>query len=171
MTMQKHCHMYIDHGRYLDLYHPDPAMFALQDIAWSLLEQTRWTGRSNISVLQHSLNVASLLPDHLKLQGLMHDAAEAFTGDIHTPLKKCLPELVEIEEALNTALAARFGYLSPFAEEVHEADRLVGSLEAQQVFVVPYEPPPECHAEAPLDETLYVFRDFMREFKQYGGKP
>jgi len=168
---EKTCLMYVDHGRYLDLYRPDPALLDIKDIAWSLQQLVRWTGRSSVSVLQHSRNVANLLPDHLKLQGLMHDAAGAFTGDVHSPLKKCLPELAEIEHALNTALAARFGYSYPFHQAVHVADRLVRRLEAQRVFRVPYESAPTSATLKHGHEDIGAFRSFLHEFRAYGGEP
>jgi hypothetical protein len=43
-----------------------------------------------VSVLEHSLAVASILPDHLRLAGLLHDAHEALIGDIAVPVQEML---------------------------------------------------------------------------------
>jgi hypothetical protein len=45
----------------------------------------------------------------LKLVALMHDAAEAFVGDVSAPLKQLLPEYRRIEATVQGAILARFG--------------------------------------------------------------
>lgn len=81
----------------IDLFNPDPALFTVDRIAHALARITRFAGlwRNPISVARHSIRVADLLRDaghdvDTQLQGLFHDAAEAFTTDIPTPLKKLL---------------------------------------------------------------------------------
>lgn len=67
----------------------------IQDIAHSLSQQCRFTGHTArfYSIAEHCLLVASLLardsqPDKTILGGLVHDAAEAYFGDMAGPSKR-----------------------------------------------------------------------------------
>lgn len=79
-------------GKRFVLASPDAAAVCIDDIAHSLSLQCRFNGhtREFYSVAQHSLLVASLLPGRAALYGLLHDASEAYTGDIVTPVKSTL---------------------------------------------------------------------------------
>lgn len=58
---------------------------------------------------QHSVLVSDLLPPELRLDGLLHDAAEAYVGDMVRPLKRCLPEYEVAEEKVVAAIRYHFG--------------------------------------------------------------
>jgi hypothetical protein len=62
-----------------------------EGIAVSLSRINRWNGNTSrpYSVAEHSIRVARLLPPGLKLAGLVHDAAEAFIGDLPYPIRQC----------------------------------------------------------------------------------
>ncbi len=49
------------------------------------------TGLDIYSVAQYSLYVASLQPNTLWCEALLDDAAEAYSGDVVSPLKKIMP--------------------------------------------------------------------------------
>jgi len=57
-----------------------PSIF---DIGTGLSRTPRFAGQTKIwyPVLAHVMTVADLLPDHLKIYGLLHDAGEAVVGD------------------------------------------------------------------------------------------
>lgn len=89
----------IDGGSF-DLDHPRPEDVSLYDIAHSLSNIGRWTGRTThfYSVAQHSVMVLEyvrLLGGSFSAQeqALFHDAHEAYTGDIPAPLKALLRAL------------------------------------------------------------------------------
>jgi len=79
-------------GKVLDLFNPDPDMFDIKVIAQALSRLCRFTGHTKrfYSVAEHSVLVSRLLrghSNHVQLAGLLHDASEAFYGDLHSPLK------------------------------------------------------------------------------------
>jgi uncharacterized protein len=91
----------------------------LDDIAHALSMICRFTGhtRTFYSVAEHSVRVAELLPPPLKIYGLLHDAHEAYIGDISTPLRDALEhrchgfgsELKYIKAAIDICIYAAFG--------------------------------------------------------------
>lgn len=84
---------------------------AIEDIAHGLAYQCRFNGQTQefYSVAQHSLVVASLVPTDLRLAALLHDAAEAYLGDMVKPLKVLLPEFAAIEDKVSGLIANAFG--------------------------------------------------------------
>lgn len=87
----------------------------LCDIALSLSNMNRAAGRFPWSVAQHSLLVARMLPPELVLEGLLHDAHEAITGDIPTPWANWLPDNVltvvkSAKKAVQTEIERMLGY-------------------------------------------------------------
>jgi 5'-deoxynucleotidase YfbR-like HD superfamily hydrolase len=52
----------------------------------------------------------------------MHDAAEAFVGDMSKPLKMMLPEYSVIEKRVEAAIFSRFNVSTPLPKEIKQAD-------------------------------------------------
>lgn len=82
----------LSNGQYHDLSNPWATDPDVTVIAHALANLCRWTGHTKrfYSVAEHSLRVCNLVPARYKLQALLHDAAEAYIGDIATPLGKLL---------------------------------------------------------------------------------
>lgn len=106
------------------IYDPRRTRITIEDIAHSLSHICRFNGhtRGHYSVAQHSVAVSYLVPSHLQLDGLLHDAAEAYLGDIISPLKRRLSEYRAIEEIWEKHIATLFGLQYPTAPEVRAAD-------------------------------------------------
>lgn len=83
---------------------------AIEDIAHGLAYQCRFNGQTCefYSIAQHSLVVSRLVPEHLRFAALMHDAAEAYLGDMVKPLKVLLPQFAQIEEKVGGIIADTF---------------------------------------------------------------
>lgn len=79
-------------GRSVSLYDPTPEMICIEDIAHALSHVCRFGGhtREFYSVAQHSCLVSYLAPAEWRLAALMHDATEAYLGDVIRPLKNIL---------------------------------------------------------------------------------
>lgn len=89
---------------------PWPEEVDIFDIAHALSMTCRYGGHSKrfYSVAEHSVLVSRFVPGDQKLAGLLHDAAEAYFGDVIRPVKKHL-RVRPIELRLDQAIATRFG--------------------------------------------------------------
>lgn len=122
-------------GRWFDVLKPEDYEYDIEEIAHALSNLCRYTGHVNrfYSVAEHSVLVSRLLPNNLALAGLLHDASEAYVGDVASPLKKLIPEYQTIEERVQTAICAYFKVTYPFPVEVHEADKRMYWQERQEI--------------------------------------
>lgn len=124
-------------GQALDLQAPTADMIHLVDIAVCLSRVPRFGGhtRTPYSVAQHSLVVMTAVKDMgcgplLQLQALMHDAPEAYIGDVPSPLKRMLSDYKGIEDRIWQAVCDKFNLPATMAPEVKDADMLALIAEA-----------------------------------------
>ena len=111
--------IFLNSGRYFDFKNPTP--LTIEEVAHGLSNICRFTGqcRKFYSVAQHSVLVSLLVPSHLALQGLLHDAAEAVMGDMSGPLKRLFPEYKILEHIVESVVLTGFGLptkLDPFVK-------------------------------------------------------
>jgi hypothetical protein len=141
-------------GRRIDIRTITPEQIRIEDIAHALSHLCRFAGHvpEFYSVAQHCVMVAHLLPSRdplLQLQGLLHDASEAYLVDLPHFVKHA-PELAgyrALEADLEIKLAHRFGLPFPFDPKVKHADRTACDIEWKQMmrgesisFVAPIKP-------------------------------
>lgn len=129
-------HMMTVSGRRFHFDNPDPDEIVLSDIAFALAHLNRFTGHAGTySVATHSLNVLRCALDRgasgqEARAALMHDAHEAYVGDVSTPLKIAIgPAFAAIDRRAACAVADRFKF-DPDLEIVRRADRMVTHAEA-----------------------------------------
>jgi len=123
-------------GAILDFLNPSASDFTIEDIAHGLANVCRYAGQCDkfYSVAEHSLLVSDTAQG-FEYAALLHDAAEAFIGDITRPLKQLLPEFKRIEGAIQHCIFSRFGLPLELPSEVKRADLRV--LAAEQAQIMP----------------------------------
>jgi hypothetical protein len=125
-------------GKAFWLLDPRPEDVCIEDIARGLAYQCRFNGHTKrfFSIAQHSVLVSQHVGNDRSVQlwGLLHDAAEAYLGDMVRPLKLFMPEYREAEARVTRCIVERFG-LSP--EEpmiVKSADNTVMATEKRDLM-------------------------------------
>lgn len=102
-------------GKVFPLKNFDPGAIDIEDIAHALGMLCRFNGQCKTfySVAEHSVHVSHEIAPDLALLGLMHDAAEAYLGDVPTPLKKELEGYCVKEDKLMILISDKFGFEWP----------------------------------------------------------
>lgn len=123
-------------GIHFDLQDPKPEMVSIIDIARALSHINRFTGHTNkpYSVAVHSLNASYIVPPEFALEALLHDAHEAYTGDVSSPLKSLLPDYRALENRIESVVRQRFGLPAGMSPEVKRADMIMLATERRDVL-------------------------------------
>lgn len=97
-------------GLRLDLINPQPEQIRLFDIAVGLSRMPRFAGQlsRNVSVAFHCLFTVRLVQESRQILAILHDAEEAYIGDMPGPLKKHCPDFVEIGDKLRDVIYFKF---------------------------------------------------------------
>jgi len=180
-------------GRAWDLLDPHPLDVCWEDIAHSLARIFRFNGhtlrRREVSVAMHSLNVAAHLAQagasaHTQLHGLLHDAHEAFIGDITTPVMDAFEirhpgtrhavDMIKKETDAAIFQAAGMGRFQATEEipQIKDADMAVLRAERKACMAKSYRPWPEAIGKGDVaklawsetdtpSETAFLFMDTL----------
>lgn len=114
-------------GKVVDFLNPEESMIDITDIAHALSMICRFSGNTTrfYSVAEHSINCSYIVPEHLALQALLHDATEAYVGDLNKPLKGICPNYQDIEHHLWLVIANKFGVPEELDDMVKGADLMM----------------------------------------------
>jgi hypothetical protein len=180
-------HVLTRSGMLVPLNQPTKDHIRLGDIAHALARIPRFNGHTvePWSVADHSRLVARLLPDDapptLRLAALLHDAHEAYLGDITSPVAEALRRgadagpLEGLKVLFDTAIAAALAFSPELFHDprIRHADRLALAIERHALMPAhptPWpgllDPPdplplllhPLNRAEAFLDAVVDAFR-------------
>ena len=134
-------------GKLISVTDPKPSDVDIVDIAHALSMTCRFGGhcRDFYSVAEHSVHVYEIGKsrindrqyDRYNLALLLHDAAEAYIGDLITPLKRNLGGVPELEWKWLQAIEQRYNLESLLTEnqpDVKKADLTILSVEILSLF-------------------------------------
>lgn len=124
-----------DHEEMVDLIDP-------RDIAHALSQVCRYGGHTRrfYSVAEHGVLISRAVPEEDRPWGLMHDAAEAYLGDMVRPVKIGLQEYRDLEGRVLLAIASRFGLnMFGYPQTVKDADNRILLDERVELLT----PPPQ----------------------------
>ena len=139
-------------GIYLDLKNPRKEDVLLSDISHALARVNRFNGHTKkaYSVAQHSILVSHVLwlngegDPKVLLAGLLHDAAEAYLGDVSSPLKRLIQGYEPLERRMmDIIIQALSPCLQGLSEDkwglVKKADRTILYIESKYLMEKPFD--------------------------------
>lgn len=125
-------------GRLINPIDPDPDQIVIEDIAHALSNACRFGGHCSefYSVAQHSVLVSYISGWEHQLDGLLHDASEAYLSDIVRPVKytAAMESYRTIEANLERVIAQKFGLQHPMPAGVKKADDQMVVSEGYALF-------------------------------------
>lgn len=130
-------------GKKFNILNPTTDMITPEDIARGLAHKPHYSGFSPMyfSIAEHSLLVCELYdmcnPGDRKgqLQALLHDASEAYTGDMIKPIKNMLPNFVLIENKIQSTIYSKYD-IDPAERKakIKEIDNRIQDIEADAFY-------------------------------------
>lgn len=117
--------------------------YSILDIAKSLANTNRFNGQTKYpySVAQHSINVMRTLvsmkrDDYTVAAGLLHDAAEAYVGDLPFPLRPSVIGFSQIEDMIQGEIYdwMKVDIKKADMDLVDKIDKQMGFLELWELF-------------------------------------
>lgn len=162
-------------GAMFDFLDPDPDTIIIEDIAHSLSLTNRFGGHTKkaYSVAQHCVLCSQMAPVGLRFQALMHDAQEAYVGDVATPLKQLLPDYRALEDRVEEVIRDKFGLPREFDPRVKEVDIRMLATEAKHLGFhwwndLPGIPYPSDQLGFTVWESQHAYSRFMDKFTILG---
>lgn len=152
-------------GRHFYLLDPRPEDIDLEDIAHALANQCRYNGHTETfySVAQHSVLLSLLVRPQDAILALMHDATEAYVGDVVRPLKALIPNYHDIEQRIWRCIVQTFpciDYDEIGWAKVAEYDRRICMNEAAELL--PFVGTSDWNIGEPLDDQDGTVSDTLR---------
>lgn len=117
---------------------PRPEDFDILDVAVSLANTVRYGGHVMVySNAEHSVLVSHMVSPANALAGLLHDASEAYIGDMKRPVKRVLRDMgqlagyLQLDERIQAMIYQMHGLAPETPQEVIEADTAICGLERE----------------------------------------
>lgn len=134
----------VPRGAYISTYtglrfYLEEPEFRIEDIAHALSMNCRYNGHVQrfYSVAEHSVLVSQIM-QYLgmgnPLEGLLHDASEAYLSDVPAPFKQLLPDWQSIDRELERKIRAKY-WLGEKTEGLKQADMMALFMEADVLLV------------------------------------
>jgi hypothetical protein len=135
-----------------DLYHDDPYIelqsgvwhlrnpyYLVSDMAHNLAQINRYTGAGNFpySVAEHSVLVSRLMETVTggdPVEGLFHDASEAYLNDLSSPVKGELPDYKRLEAFVEGGIRKELNLVPTKSDECKRADQLALFIESYDLM-------------------------------------
>ena len=131
-------------GKKFSLLDPQPEDICIEDIARALSMTCRFGGhvKKFYSVAEHSLEMVKLVPSPHGLHALLHDAGEAYIGDITSPVKSLINGISRVEDAALDAIESVFelNWQLSGKQQIHYWDMRLLLTERNQLMGPPPEP-------------------------------
>ncbi len=131
-------------GKLVNVLDPAPEDISIEDIAHSLSQTNRFNGHTSFpySVAQHSVMVSRVVAKEiprLALLGLLHDAAEAYTGDIISPIKTDGQKAIEktMLAVIHSQCLKKWSFINYHYHDhmlIERIDKLMALTEAEQLM-------------------------------------
>lgn len=161
-------------GKKFDLLEPTEDMICIEDIAHHLSIENRYNGASKFaySVAYHSILVCQNCEQ--KLEGLLHDASEAYIKDLSPRIKDLVSGYRDLEGVITDVIERKF-LLTPHYGLIKEIDLRLAKTERLQLLLPTPAPWSDAYENArPFDhiEILNltpsnVEQLFLKEFEKW----
>jgi hypothetical protein len=154
-----------------------PEHIDINDIAHALGMVCRYAGHCLrfYSVAEHSVLISHTVDQEHALWALLHDASEAYIGDVVRPLKHELRSYLAAERRLEEAIAIKFNLAGPMPDQVKEHDTRIVVDEREQIMAPSRLPWSALEGYAPLGVTVTGWDPttatemFLDRFNQLNG--
>ena len=180
-------------GKRVNPMHLDEELIDINDIAHSLALQCRFVGHCLMfySIAEHSILVADTVAkirlsyvgtkenaNKTLLAALLHDAAEAYLGDIARPIKhhSAFKQVVEIEKQILGKIMLKYNCTGADWQLIKKADNIMLATEAKYMMADSgkgwYLPEPALPGGIRSLQLIETDTEtaFLAMFEKYGGK-
>lgn len=161
----------------LAFYPMDPRLedINIEDISHALSMLCRYGGHTDrfYSVAEHCVHMSRAIEPEHALWALLHDATEAYMGDLIRPLKRAMPNYVVWEDNLMDHICAKFGLEPGMPDAVKKLDTHILVNEraelmrpAPQAWVAIEDMQPHPHIEIVGWEPEVAKYEYLKRFEE-----
>jgi hypothetical protein len=155
-------------GTYFDFDNPEAAELTIEDVAYSLSFQSRFTGhcvsrrtgrRVYYPISQHCVVMAGHAEPGHKLAALLHEVGEATCGDMNAPLKSQCPDYKRIEKRCERAGLSAFGIVVRDPDYIKRLDLRMLATEQRDLMPTRGEKWDMLNGIQPFEAEIFPWQD------------